>query len=245
MIRWRSAARRSLPYLVSGTAGFLLAYLIVAFFVFPPQLISSDLPVPAVAGLDYENARARLESMGFRAKRGEERYHESAPAGTVLGQSPAPRSLEPEGTAITLDVSLGQRRGTVPEVAGLSQSQAELAIQNAGLGVGEVTVQNDTTPRGQVLASTPAAGASVVLPGSVALVVSAGPATVTVPDLVGQSANAARTMLSQIGLTLGSITVDSTSFYPAGTVVAQSPAASSSAPARSPVRITISGQSAP
>jgi hypothetical protein len=41
----RSRIRRILPYAIVIVAGFLLAYLVVAFFVFPSGVIQHDVKV--------------------------------------------------------------------------------------------------------------------------------------------------------------------------------------------------------
>ncbi len=222
--------------------GFALAYLLVAFFVFPPQLVSSDLPVPNVVGLSYEEAAQQLEKAGFDPSKGPSRYHDSAPAGTVLGQDPPPGSTETKGTRITLDLSRGQRTVLVPPVVGMSQTQAQLAIENAGLAVGEVREEQSPTVRGQVLSSGPEPGARVPVPSPVDLTVSAGPASVQVPDVAGQDVAQARALLAQVGLTVGEVRVDSTSILPPNSVVAQSPAAQASVPLGSAVTLTITPQ---
>ena len=89
---WRGRLRRLLPYVVALGSGFLLAYLIVAFFVFPAGVIPQDIRVPNVIGLTYTDAVQQLEQKGFTAERGETRFHNAAPKGTVLDQQPAPEA---------------------------------------------------------------------------------------------------------------------------------------------------------
>ena len=60
----RGLARRTVPYLIAATSGFVLAYLVVALFVFPTTLISSDAPVPNVTGIQYAAALAKLKDQG-------------------------------------------------------------------------------------------------------------------------------------------------------------------------------------
>jgi eukaryotic-like serine/threonine-protein kinase len=241
MKRGRGIARRSLPFLVASTGGFLIAYLIVALFVFPAKLVSSDLPVPNVTGIDYVAAKARLEAAGFKVARGEQRYTTGAPEGAVLSQSPVPGSVEPKGSAVVLDVSRGQRSGEVPRLVGLTRQQAELAIQNAGLDVGDVTATADDAPRGQVLSASPEPGTRVPIPSAVSIEVSDGPGTVRVPDVTGQDYASARSLLAQLGFLVGRVTVDTMSAFPPNTVVGQSPAANSSAAAGATITLTISG----
>jgi beta-lactam-binding protein with PASTA domain len=101
----RTSLRGSLPYAVTIVGGFLLAYLIVAFFVFPSGVIPGNAKVPNVIGLQFDDAAKRLARVGFKAERGEEQYREATPVATVLAQDPQPGSKEPEGTAVVLVVS--------------------------------------------------------------------------------------------------------------------------------------------
>ena len=144
----RGSARRSIPYLVAIMSGFLLAYLIVAFFIFPAHLVTSDTKVPNVVGQTYDAAAAQLQKAGFVPQRGEQRFTAGAASGQVLGQTPLPDAVEPHGTRIVLDVSQGQRTATVPQIIGMTRQQAELALQNAGLEAGDVTQRESPSPRG-------------------------------------------------------------------------------------------------
>lgn len=236
-------ARRTIPYLVTAMVGFLVAYAFVAVFVFPAKLIPTDSRVPNIVGLAFEEAATRLADAGFVAASGESRYHASAPSGTVLGQNPVPGSVEPARTEITLDVSLGQRTGEVPSVTGLTRSQAELAIENAGFDVSEVTEQESSAPRGQVLGSRPTVGTRVPVPSPIDLIVSAGPSTVQVPDVVGQNYSRARNLLTQVGLIVGHVTIDSLSMSPPDLVVAQTPAGNRTVAAGTAVSLIVSGRS--
>jgi serine/threonine-protein kinase len=226
-VNWRATSRRLLPYALVAAGGFLVAYLIVAFVIFPPQIIPDDAKVPQVVGLLYDEAVTRLEAAGFKAKQGEERFVELAPKTTVLAQSPPPGATEPRGTEILLDVSAGQRQIQVPSVVGLAQAVAEDAIDKAGLEVGDVKEQESPSARGAVLSTDPAVGTLVAPSTRVDLVVSSGPPAVNAPDVVGQPYASARAMLEQVGLQVGDVTTDSLSTATPQTVISQTPAAGS------------------
>jgi beta-lactam-binding protein with PASTA domain len=237
---WRGLARRSLPYLITATGGFVLAYLLVAFVIFPARLIPSDRKVPNVIGMPHEDAVRRLQGDGFRASTRDQRFSTAAPAGTVLEQSPAPGTEAPRGETVALDVSRGQRQGEVPPLLGLTVAQAEQLLENEGLNLGEVTEREDVAPRGQVIASSPPTATRVPVPSVVTLVVSSGPKLVELPDIVGQSGSQARSLLQQLGFRVA-MQVDSFSSMPAGTVVDQDPAGGRSVRAGSRVTLTVSG----
>jgi serine/threonine-protein kinase len=224
-VNWRASSRRLLPYALVAAGGFLLAYLVVAFLIFPAEIVPDDAKVPQVVGLMYDEAVTRLEAVGLKAKRGEERFVEVAPKSTVLAQSPPPGSSEPRGTEIMLDVSAGQRQMQVPPVVGLTQALAQDAIEKAGLEVGDVTEQESQSARGAVLSTSPVSGSAVSPSTRVDLVVSSGPPAVNAPDVVGQSYATARAMLEQVGLRLGDVMTDSLATGIPQTVISQTPAA--------------------
>jgi serine/threonine-protein kinase len=238
-VNWRATSRRLLPYALVAAGGFLVAYLIVAFVIFPPQIIPDDAKVPQVVGLLYDEAVTRLEAAGFKAKQGEERFVELAPKTTVLAQSPPPGATEPRGTEILLDVSAGQRQIQVPSVVGLAQAVAEDAIDKAGLEVGDVKEQESPSARGAVLSTDPAVGTLVAPSTRVDLVVSSGPPAVNAPDVVGQPYASARAMLEQVGLQVGDVTTDSLSTATPQTVISQTPAAGSRVAPGTKISLTI------
>lgn len=240
--RWRTRLRSAAPYLASAVGGFVIAYLIVALFIFPATSVASDLSVPNVTGLGYDSATARLEEAGFETARGERRFDGAAPAGQVLGQTPLPGTTQPKGATVVLDVSRGQQNVEVPRLVGLTRQQAATAVEDAGLELGDVRQVENAAPRGQVLLSSPVEGASVPTPSRVDITVSDGPGTVNVPDLIGQDYGQARSLLGQLGFDVGEITYDQSGAFAANTVIGQSPAANTPAPAGTTIRLTVAGK---
>ena len=237
---WRGRLRRGLPYLVAIASGFLLAYLIVAFLIFPAGVIPAEVKVPNVIGLAFNDASSAIEQRGLKAERGEQRFHNAAPKGTVLDQSPPAESKEAPGTTISLVVSAGQRYGTVPGVIGMSRELALNALESAGFEAGEVTEHPSNEPRGAVIDSRPRPGTQAPIPTAVALVLSAGPTTVLVPDVVGRPLSDATILLRQVGLAVGDV-----SYAPgaiadaAASIVSQSPPAGAQVTSASRVNITV------
>ena len=221
-------------------SGFLFAYLIVAFFLFPAHLVTSDTKVPNVVGQTFEGASAQLQKLGFKALKGEQRFTAGSAAGQVLGQNPLPDAVMPAGTKVVLDVSQGQRTISVPQIVGMSRQAAELALQNAGLDAGDVTQRESPSPRGQVLSSLPAGGEKTPLPSEVSFVVSGGPSQLTIPDVTGQTYASAAQLLMQVGFRVAPAAPDTlTSGAPVGTVTGQDPAGNEPAPPGVTVRLRV------
>jgi beta-lactam-binding protein with PASTA domain len=241
-LNWRAWPRRLLPHIVAATAGFLIAYLIVAFFVFPAGLIPQDLRLPNVVGIDIGDAQTQLGRAGFKGAIGEERYHASAPKGTVLQMTPPAGSLEMEGSRVLLDVSRGQRMGEVPQLIGMTRDQALLAIENAGFELGEVTQRQTDEPPGAVIESRPRPGERVTVPATVDLVVSAGPSSIAMPNLVGRTYADARRTIEALGLQVGSVRIDSMSLQPPDRVSSQTPEAGRTVSSGTRVSLAVAGK---
>jgi serine/threonine-protein kinase len=231
--------RRAIPYVIAAALGFTAANVVIAVAVFPPSGGSDDLTIPSVTGMTISDATARLEKSGLKLKQGSSRPSEGAPAGTIIEQSPLGGAVDRPGTVVTVVTSAGQREVVVPETKGLSRRDAERALEEAGFSVGSVTQQSNDAARGTVLASDPAAGTKVPA-GTVTLTLSSGPASVTLPNVVGRSYADARSALEQIGLLVSGSGLDSASTEPPGTVVSQSPSAGRTVPSGTTIQLRLS-----
>lgn len=239
---WKRRLRGAAPYLVVSASGFVLAYVFVGMLVFPKSSRASDLPVPNVSGLPFDQARQILTDSGFVPQRGEQRYDVNVPAGTVLDQSPAPHAVYPRGARVMLDLSRGQRTVDVPTITGLTQQQAELTLTNSGLDLGDVVMMDSPSPRGTVLNSFPSSGVRVPAASAISITVSAGPGLVTIPDVTGQSYAAARSLLEQLGFQVGQAKEDTSAAGAAGIVITQDPAPTRAVAAGSVVTLTVANK---
>jgi beta-lactam-binding protein with PASTA domain len=239
-VSWRTYPRRAFPYLIVTVGGFLVAYLFVFFFAFPAEVIPDDGILPNVVGKTFEDASALLQKAGFPAQQGDSRFTKSTPPNVVLQEDPPAGSRQKRGTTVVLAISGGQKSAEVPVTTNMSQQQARIAIENTGLTMGNVSEQLSEQPRGLVIASTPPAGTSIPLPGTVDIVLSKGPATVQVPDLYGRSMGEARSMIEQLGLRIAGMSRDTSSLQPENTVIRQFPAAGQTISAGGPVSLTVS-----
>jgi eukaryotic-like serine/threonine-protein kinase len=244
-VRFVQGHRRDLAlHLAVAGGAFLAAILLAAFVVFPDESGDPvpDVKVPGVVGLALTDAQRRLTSLGFKPTVGESRFSADAPKSTVLSQAPAAGTAAARGTPVTLDVSAGQQRATIPELAGLTRDDAARALADAGLELGQVVEQPGNEARGHILSSRPEAGQVVPLETRVDLVTSAGPAELSMPDVTGRDLLSARSLLEQLGLTVGPPAYDSTSTLPAGTIIAQNPALGTPVALGATISLRISGR---
>jgi eukaryotic-like serine/threonine-protein kinase len=131
-------------------------------------------------------------------------------------------------------------RVAVPNLSGLTVTQATVLLSQNGLVLGSQTPQASDRPKDTVIAQTPPAGDQIEKGTKVDVTTSAGKEQATVPQLVGlTSADNAQAALINAGLTLGKVT-QVASDQPAGAVVAQGTPAQTQVDAGTPVDISVS-----
>lgn len=133
----------------------------------------------------------------------------------------------------------GTASATVPAVAGQDTATAERALNSAGISnVGVRSTTSPEVPQGIVIATDPGASTTVRGIEQVNLVVSEGPARVSVPTVVGSAGDDARAAITGAGLRVGEISREY-SAQAVDTVLAQSPAAGTSVDEGTTVALTL------
>ncbi|HPO17245.1 MAG TPA: PASTA domain-containing protein [Candidatus Hydrogenedentes bacterium] len=161
-----------------------------------------------------------------------------------------PEGQEP--TSVTITGTMDQTREltavfhpatvTVPDLSGMTQEEADIALAALGLVVGFVgTAYNDVVPEFQIFAQEPAAGTVVAYGSAVDITVSLGICYVSVPDLSGLTEAEAQTALEGVNLTLGTVSQEYSETVPLGQVISQNPVYGLVVLCGTPVDIVISG----
>ncbi len=205
-----------------------------------------SVTVPNVTGMAQAGAQSAIVAASLAVGGVTSANSDTVAAGNVITQNPAGGSVVPEGSPVDLVVSLGPAMVTVPNVTGLTQAGAESAIVAACLTVGTVTQQSSATvPAGNVISQSPTGGTVVANGTAIALVVSTGPPPVVVPDLFGKPQASAQSLLTSVGLVLGTTTSGNSETVISGNVMGQSPAAGTQVAQGSSVSLVISQGPAP
>ncbi len=102
--------------------------------------VSEGVEVPELVGKTEEEAEAMLLKAGFQINRTEE-FDEIIQTGSVLHQDPASGSKVPEGTTVTIRISLGKEDTKIrmPDLLGQTEMDALVILAEAGLSPGQVT----------------------------------------------------------------------------------------------------------
>ena len=191
-----------------------------------------------LAGTPVDAAEAAILALGLKVGAITHQTSMTVPDGVVISSSPASGTLLP-GQAVNLVVSSGKPTVAVPTLAGAASGQsfasAQSALQAVGLSAVESDQFSDTVPKGQVIGTTPAAGAQATVGSQITVLISKGPQPVPVPDVRGQTGLQADQTLTQAGFNVTGITGN-----PNKQVTSTSPAAGTMVPRGSNVQIITS-----
>ncbi len=221
--------------LLLAAAGFAGWYV---FSQIQDQLAANEpVAVPNVVGLKEAAAVSLIQEHGLEPEV-QRTANAEVEKGRVFDQNPNPGNRIQKGDRVTLLVSTGPPKTSVPDVVGMDYADAVQALDDASLNAKKNEVFSQK-PVGQVIAQDPPAGDRVVEGTEIVLDVSRGTKQVAVPSVVGLSGDDATTTLQQAGFEVSSTSAPSDS-TPEGIVSDQSPDGGTQAPKGSTVTITVS-----
>jgi eukaryotic-like serine/threonine-protein kinase len=198
---------------------------------FVALVVSGGLPrvqVPDVKGYSAADAQRTLANAKLRFKI-VQAFSSSVPAQQVIDVNPPVGTSVRQSSVVALTVSKGTQPITVPNLVTLTVDQArkKLAALGLKLEVGQQT-ESDSIPANVIASQDPAPQASAEPNSSVSVIVSTGPATVAVPNVVGMDAESAQAALQSAGLNVArAYTVDAAN--PTGKISLQQPEAGTKA----------------
>jgi serine/threonine-protein kinase len=233
--------RRALwPWLVA--AAFVIGAIIGGYFLYSQiqdQLSGSKtIAVGNYVGIRETDAVAKINASGLRAQpvrqyNGDPRFPETY----VFSQSPPPGNRTQKHNFVTIYVSLGPPKTTVPSVVGEQLDRALSDLQDSKLKGKPLQIESDK-PQGEVVSQSPTAGATLEQGKTVTVRVSKGPQPVAVPNVIGSTFETAQSTLLGRGFAVSRIDVKSD--QPKDTVIGMSPGPGTLQPPNTNIRLTVS-----
>ncbi|MCH3944013.1 MAG: Stk1 family PASTA domain-containing Ser/Thr kinase [Atopobiaceae bacterium] len=197
------------------------------------QAQSAGIEVPNLSNMTQDAAESKITSSGFEVGTVKEQYSDTVDSGKVIDQDPNAGKTATRGSKVNIVVSKGKEPAasvTVPDLSGMSPSEADAALTKVGLkGKAGDSVNSDTVESGRVAAQNPAAGSTAKAGDTITYQLSKGTDSVQVPDLSGKSASEATKALEAVGLKANQGSSVSSNSVDKGYVAAQSPSAGSTA----------------
>lgn len=150
-------------------------------------------------GMTVEEATAALTALHLKVGELVGKYDEKVPEGDVVGAVDYDAKSElKRDTVVDLNVSKGKKPIPVVDYTGKSAADAKKALEKAGFKVASTSEYSDTVPKGKVISQSPKEG-NRFKGDTITLVVSKGPESIPVPNVVGKPKNEATKILEAAG----------------------------------------------
>ncbi|MFC9965593.1 MULTISPECIES: Stk1 family PASTA domain-containing Ser/Thr kinase [Nocardia] len=220
------------------------AALAVAFGMFwvliGPGSKPDQVAVPDLSGKTAQQAESELVKAGFSVAVQQKPDGKVAP-GNVIATQPLGGSRIDEGSTVTLQVSTGPAQVAVPRILGMTQAEAEQALNSTGLQM-DPNVQrraSSVADTDRVIGQEPTAGVRIDIEQPIVIVIGSGPEQVRVPDVVGQDISVAEPNLT-VSAGFKVEVKEVLSPQPKGQVLSTSPAGGSNAEKGSTITVQVS-----
>ncbi len=200
-------------------------------------LAPKKVEVPNVVRNSAATATARLNNAGFKVDPQTARS-ETVPEDRVFRQEPSPGERARKGSTVTIGISSGPGDGTIPDVEGLTERDAQRRVERAGFKARVSRESSDTVREGRLIETAPPGRSRLQKGRTVELVVSSGPEQVKVPDVTQKSRDEAVSTLEAAGFEV-TFKEQETEEEDPGTVLAQSPKAEETVDKGSTVQLTV------
>jgi serine/threonine-protein kinase len=200
----------------------------------------SRVVVPSVVGGSFDEAVSVVSPLGLTVVVVENRFDEEIPKSKIIESIPAGGGKVDAGGTVKLIVSKGPERYLVPMTTGLTPEAAQATLKKYPLLIGKVNeVFNSDIPKGFVISTSPASGASVKRDTTVNLLVSKGIEQIALASYLGKSGEQALNELTEAGFSVeAGYAFNET--VPELAVISQSPAGGTTANKGGKVTILIS-----
>lgn len=203
------------PLWINILAAIVLVLLLVLFFFAILGWLTNHgkyEKVPAVLGMNIDQATQALEAKGFDVEIQDSIYVDTAARLSVLRQSPEQDAIVKANRTIYLTINRAvPPLTTVPNMVGFSFRSAEMMLQSLGLKFGDSTYKPDYAKNSvleQLMNGKPVAPNTKVPMGSTISFVlgnGVGSEVMNVPDIVGMTLSQARAYLSSLNIAIGAV----------------------------------------
>jgi serine/threonine-protein kinase len=245
VIAVRRKSRKKMAWII-GVVVLVLALAAGALVAVHDKVFTPSHPVPTLAGLPLDQARAAAAKDHFTLRVESGQKSITVGNGVIISQSPKAGKVLKQGAVLSVVPSIGPPAVAVPSLAGLNCTQATVALTNAHLKGGCVAGQySDTVANGVAITwSYDGAQDPQTAPyGSIIdIVPSLGHGPVPVPTTISQTDTYqdALVLLQAAGLNGTEAYNTSSSGVPAGDVISLEPPSGTSVPYGSTVTVTVS-----
>ncbi|MEA4911329.1 MAG: Stk1 family PASTA domain-containing Ser/Thr kinase [Oscillospiraceae bacterium] len=214
--------------LLGITGACVLGALVLLFMVFNMGSGSlfhkyEDVALPDFTNMNITDVQNNADYKNFKFTVVED-YNDEYTLGTIYSQSPVPPKTIKENGEITLYVSKGPEKITIPDVVDMKYGEGVTLLQNLGLVVMQESVTDSNYEANRIVKTDPVSGTEVLSGTVITLYVNSQSSSTTtyVPSLEGKTYSAAKSLLNQNGLVVGTMTEQESDTVEKGKVISQS-----------------------
>ena len=203
---------------------------------------SGKVTVPDVRGMSEEDARALLNKKRLGIHVVTRKESKKYKAGKISKQTPEAGEKVSKHTKVEVVVSSGLvgSKKAIPDVRGMSETEAQNELEEAGFKVTSSFQYDDSVESGKVISTTPEAGTKAEKGSTVTMLVSQGSNKKTVPDVRGMADATAQSTIKSYGFNVGTVTYDYSDSVEKGMVISQTVEPGTKASAGTSISITVS-----
>ena len=172
-------------------------------------------------GKTYDQVLSAASQQGTPVKVAKKVYDDTKPEGTVINQYPPANSRQSSADSVQVEVTTANKDVILPDMTLLEQKRASDILTLFGVVVEIKSVDNERIAAGLVAAQEPAPGEHTEVGKTVTLSVSTGKPEVSMPDVVGKTADEAVKAVTDAGLS-PKLAYAADGSKPDGEVIAQS-----------------------
>ncbi|QES42694.1 Stk1 family PASTA domain-containing Ser/Thr kinase [Streptomyces venezuelae] len=160
-----------------------------------------SIKAPKLIGETEDEAKRSATNVGLKFEVGERKACAKYPKGEVCSQDPGVDAEMKKGDTISVTVSTGTPKISVPDVQGLSFQEAKSQLEDKGFtNIEKATEESDRTP-GKVIRQDPAGDAKAEKSETITLTVAKEKKQESVPDVTGLDYEAAAKQITDRGFT--------------------------------------------
>jgi len=188
-------------------------------------LITEEVSMPDIIGLDEEIAEKQIEELGLEFEIEDRVYNPDYDEGQIITQNIKAESKVKTKFPIKVIVSLGEKLVNVPGIKDEHSNKAAILLREAGLKEGEITYEfSEEIPWGLVIEQDPSVDEKVSEGTEVSYIVSKGPEVeyLLMPNLIGLNREESERTINSRGFQLGTVSEKSNDEYEEGIVYYQS-----------------------
>ncbi len=191
---------RALMWWLLGIALAAVAAIVIAMAMNNQTQEPTTVAVPTIAeGISAEEARQQIEAAGLTFERAIDKDSDLPEGQTTGDTDPVANTEVEENSTVTVFVAGAPGQVNIPDVKNLSEADARARLEEENLTVsGTETENSPDVAQGAATKTEPGAGQTVEEGSDVVLYLSTG--QTTIPNVIGQTREAAEPQLTNIGL---------------------------------------------